>query len=279
MSIFSDLSISEPNKKTDICQFKNETRSTGFCFSADYIIIYCEGGTAMISTISRTLILKNGDCILIPPYLLHKINFENFCGTGFIFKKSYIYTNYSVTFATELLSDFEDRIFLMENCQKGISLIAKITAEPDLPASKYKFITLARLLLSFKSNKIQNKNKSFAVIYSKTVLKIVDYINQNLSKQLSISNISEQIGFSQAHISRTFKKELALSPTEFISMLKIIEASKLLSNTNLNIKEICEQCGFASNTYFQSLFKKFAGITPKEYRNVNQTATNVENRL
>jgi len=74
---------------------------------------------------------------------------------------------------------------------------------------------------------------------------------------------------SREHVSRNFKKYLNVTPTEFINNKKLIYASNLLIQTNLEILEISDMAGFPSHSHFYHLFKKEYKTSPRKYREKN----------
>ena len=71
---------------------------------------------------------------------------------------------------------------------------------------------------------------------------------------------------SPSHLSRTFKKATSGSLTEYINKERISKAKELLQNTNLLTYEIAEAVGYKDATYFSSIFRKYEGISPSEYK-------------
>lgn len=106
--------------------------------------------------------------------------------------------------------------------------------------------------------------------YSVLVKQAVDYINLNFSQELSLPFIAETINVSPSHLSKKFKKETGFTVTEFINMKRIHEAKRLLEKTDHSITDIAILIGFDDPGYFTSVFRKFVGMTPREYMKVCQ---------
>lgn len=73
-------------------------------------------------------------------------------------------------------------------------------------------------------------------------------------------------GKSREHLSRSMRKYLGITPSDYINGLRINYASNLLINTDSQIIDICYSCGFTNLTYFYRLFKKKYGVSPKQFR-------------
>ena len=95
-------------------------------------------------------------------------------------------------------------------------------------------------------------------------------IKANFSNpDLDVDMICKEIGMSRANFYRKAKALTALSPAEMIKHLRLEAAAQMLRETNLSISEILEKVAFSSSGYFASCFKAVYGMSPKEYRNVN----------
>lgn len=104
---------------------------------------------------------------------------------------------------------------------------------------------------------------------SPIVEQAITYIHTYLKDEVSLEIIAEHIHVNPSHLSRTFKKDCNQSITEYINQVKIEKAQELLTCSNLMTYEIAEQVGFHDPTYFSSTFKKFTGISPKEYKSLH----------
>ena len=72
---------------------------------------------------------------------------------------------------------------------------------------------------------------------------------------------------SRRYLSTKFKKETGMTLSQYIQEQKIGKAKSLLKSTDRSILEIATYLGFSSQGYFQNVFKKLTGMTPKDYRN------------
>ncbi len=94
----------------------------------------------------------------------------------------------------------------------------------------------------------------------------IDYILDNLQKNLTVSEIAEREGLSPAYFSRLFQKEVGVNVNKFINDSKIKTAQNMLRYSEYSILEISISLGFSSQSAFSSVFKKHTGMSPKVYR-------------
>ncbi|AHJ96271.1 AraC family transcriptional regulator [Hymenobacter swuensis] len=95
---------------------------------------------------------------------------------------------------------------------------------------------------------------------------VVQYIKQHLTEQITVEKLSELACMSKATFFRVFKRELGLTPVEFIIQERIAEAKRLLRNPLSKVADVCFRAGFNNTAYFQKLFKQYEGVTPGMYK-------------
>ncbi|MGG3467364.1 bifunctional transcriptional activator/DNA repair enzyme AdaA [Neobacillus pocheonensis] len=98
------------------------------------------------------------------------------------------------------------------------------------------------------------------------ILQIVEWINENFNKQISLEKLAEIGHGSHYHLQRTFNRLKGMSPLEYIQQVRIEKAINYLITTNKSVSEIGIAVGLSNTPYFITLFKKKTGITPAEYR-------------
>jgi YesN/AraC family two-component response regulator len=109
-------------------------------------------------------------------------------------------------------------------------------------------------------------NKHSVKDFSPLIQKAIIYIDTELTENLTLHSIAKKCNVSDGHLSTRFHKETGKTITDFINLSKIEHAKKLLKSTNLQIQTISQHCGILDIHYFTKLFKKYEGISPKQYR-------------
>jgi len=102
--------------------------------------------------------------------------------------------------------------------------------------------------------------------YSYLTQKILDYLNQNYRKKITLDEVGRIAFFSPVYCDAVFKEDTGATIIDYVLTLRIEESKKLLLNDNSDIKEIAESVGFHSSNYFSRVFKKRVGCSPSSYR-------------
>lgn len=100
---------------------------------------------------------------------------------------------------------------------------------------------------------------------------VLEYIETNFSTPLSLEKLAGVVGMNPKYFCRIFSRLTHQSPMDYVNFYRIEQAAYLLSSTDLPITSVGMECGFWESSYFTKVFKKYKGVTPKEYR---QTAVN-----
>lgn len=100
-----------------------------------------------------------------------------------------------------------------------------------------------------------------------TVNSVKRYINEHISEKLTLNDVASRFNITPNYLSQLFKKYNDSGFNEYVTMTKIEEAKKLMSEGNMKIYEISDSLGFESSFYFSKVFKKLEGISPKDYMN------------
>lgn len=97
------------------------------------------------------------------------------------------------------------------------------------------------------------------------VRKAMVYIQENISKKLSLSEIADNVGLSKYYFLRRFRECTGMTVVEYVNALRCEYAAELLYSGQYSVKQAAAACGFENFSYFTSVFKKYAGVLPSEY--------------
>jgi YesN/AraC family two-component response regulator len=96
--------------------------------------------------------------------------------------------------------------------------------------------------------------------------RVMAAINEHLDdSDLSVDMIAEQVGISRVHLHRKMKELTGQTPHDFIRNLRLKQAANLLANHGMNVTEVMYACGFSNSASFSTVFKKFYGMSPRDY--------------
>lgn len=94
----------------------------------------------------------------------------------------------------------------------------------------------------------------------------VQYISENISVRLSLSDVSDYVGLSPNYLSMLLHKETGIKFSVLLTKMKTEEAKRLLQDPTIKIYEIGLLLGYEDYSYFYQVFHKATGLSPKEYR-------------
>ncbi|WNS42320.1 AraC family transcriptional regulator [Paenibacillus sp. MMS20-IR301] len=95
---------------------------------------------------------------------------------------------------------------------------------------------------------------------------VIRYLSRNYRNPISLEELSRQLNYSQQYISRKCKEQTGLSPLDYVIRFRMEDAKALLAGTMATQQEIASHVGYPDLMYFNRMFKKYAGVTPGQYR-------------
>ncbi len=113
-----------------------------------------------------------------------------------------------------------------------------------------------------------------SIVETPIILKVKKYINDNWEKNISVSDVATEMFYSPNYISLIFKRNTGESVFDYITKCKMKNAKILLRNPNYKLYQISNKLGYAHSAYFNTVFKKVTGITPKQFREQCMDTTN-----
>jgi AraC-like DNA-binding protein len=103
---------------------------------------------------------------------------------------------------------------------------------------------------------------------------IVEYLEDNIKKDISLLDLSNKLGYSYNYLSSFFKKFFQIGFSELVNEYRINNACQLLSETSKTIQEISIETGYSSTRTFNRTFLEIVGKTPSTFRNEKQISNN-----
>ena len=98
------------------------------------------------------------------------------------------------------------------------------------------------------------------------VRRVTEYIEQNLDKELRLTELAALVYMSPFHFARLFKCSTGTPPHQFVIRQRIARASAFLAQPELSIAEISRRVGFRTPSHFTTAFRRVSGVTPSGYR-------------
>jgi AraC-like DNA-binding protein/mannose-6-phosphate isomerase-like protein (cupin superfamily) len=265
----------DPELKIEAYSFKGIMQKFPNHFHDYYVIGFIESGERCLSCKNRKYTVEPGDLLLFNPrdnhtceqidgrtldYRCINVHPETMSKAAFeITGKDYLpYFSPAVIFHSELASLLRElHMIIMEE-------------EKDFRKEEIFFFLLEQLIEEFSEKGIEQSGPE----ENRETKIICNYLEKNYMKNITLDELSGLTGLSKYYLLRSFTKQKGISPYRYLETIRIDRAKKLLEQGVLPI-EAALQTGFADQSHFSNFFKKFIGLTPKQYMNIF-TDTSIE---
>lgn len=94
------------------------------------------------------------------------------------------------------------------------------------------------------------------------------YMEKNYDQDLKLESFAKMFNYNSNYLGKIFRKEIGDSFNNALDTIRIANAKRLLSQTDLKVYQISEQVGYRNIDYFYLKFKKYVGVSPKEYKKI-----------
>ena len=227
-----------------------------------YILNSGERNTFIGSKLYHT---SPGVVAMIRPHIPHR-SFGNtpYSGICVEFSKGYLDEQLSSRERTEVLQCFiQPVISLPEMYLKELWCNAEKVIKGKIQKKEY-LLSLAKILEEFQSATDMARKTSAESDASP----ISNYLQEHYKEIHSLEELTTYFRVSKSYLCRIFRKQTGLTIVEYINRLKVEEAYKLLQETELSIHEVSMRCGFDTVIYFNRVFRRIMGVTPKDARKI-----------
>ncbi len=251
-------------------EFHGETHDFWEC-------LYVISGTLCVSADERVYNLSAGNIIFHKPLEMHKFHITSqneatilifsFSATGTLID---FFRNKIFRLSTEqeeilsALTDYMDEKLVqfgsdLQNKEKEYHYLALFKKIPTYSQTVALYISRLMLSLAEESNVAKASTSPESMIFSKAVR----FMNDNLCKKLSVSDIAAHCSISVSGLKRIFDKLAGISVHKYFLLLKFKAAKKMLHCGN-SVSDTAETLGFSSQAYFSKSYKREMGILPSK---------------
>jgi AraC-like DNA-binding protein len=174
----------------------------------------------------------------------------------------------------------ENPVVTLENLQAVLSYLDDMIAAKELTL-KDELIRMSKLLEIFAvfmdNNKVEAESPRD---YPSTVYVqyAVDYILSHRKEKIKIDDIAKTIGISRSYLAGSFKKEMGISPQEYLINFRMEHAAGLLKQTTSSIQEVASEVGYDDSMAFSKVFKQKYGMSPKTFRESKAELLNLDEK-
>lgn len=295
------MPISSSISYTDVT--KRETKAHGSvffpaaCYSVDFPeepiswhwhseleLIKVEKGRIKLCVGARQYLLKEGDGAFVNADILHTARTDDKNQGALI---------HSIVYHPRLIGGMEDSIYwmkylhpLINNVEYSVQLLSRNTdwqkdildriqrAWLEIAEDKHGYEFRVRNELSEILLQLGDHQQQEIISIPKRVhrneqrmKKMLKYIQDHYFETILLEDIAESVTISKSECLRCFREVLGITPLRYVNQYRLLVAAQNLAETDWQITEIGDGCGFSEMGYFAAQFKKKYGVTPTEYRN------------
>ena len=178
---------------------------------------------------------------------------------------------------TQFLMSLPD-VMVTGDSKKYGQLFSEIRKTRSFPFSGSDFYMSAKLLelVCLLKNDYERMDRVGASASGKGasadgIIRASKYMDANFTKKITLEDCAKQANLSNVYFHKLFTEIMGKTPHDYLIDRRMSEAMDMLVYTEYELSRIAYECGFGSQSYFNSVFKEKTGLTPREYRKSNLT--------
>ncbi len=239
-------------------------------------------GDITISINTQRYVISEGDGVFVNSGVLH-----SFSSSGpvegllplVVFQPSLVYGSKSTVFWKKYLQPLTEAVNFSHAVLKSsvpwqkqtVEEIKKIyqlflSAEPGFEFRVKNSLTESLYQFCMHCSDLLNTDSARNSTEINRLRQMLDFIQCHYMEPIQLQQIADSAAISQRECLRCFQAIIGISPKRYVTDLRIQKAKELLCGSSLSLLEICECCGFQSQSYFTKTFRKIVGCAPGQYR-------------
>lgn len=261
-----------------IASFRSQSASRITWHSHEFfeILLLLEGSTSYEFSDGRTVELPGGHFMVIPPGVVHRGRHEvrrpvNL--TGLMFAPRAENASHNTPFETTDLAWLESCFLAgatqswrmgaeLRNLARTFPERFAVIDQGDRPEVLSFRLTVCGVLLESAKQLLTSR----AFEPQELVQSTIAFMRSNIAESVSVEELAARVRCSRAKLFSAFKDSTGMTPVDYWTRLRVDQAQELLAATGCSVTEVAMRCGFCSSQYFSTVFRKYAGVTPTDYR-------------
>lgn len=247
----------------------------------DVEIMYVQIGSFAVEIDGKEYTAEQGECMLFRSNAVHSIralsegvSFYRVLKVGLPFVMSLASTDNSESYVhclsvssrgekVKWSREETERMKIYENFANMNGEYQKDEWGSDIATKMYVAYILQALLRDIRSKTDEKKEDRHL---SKAIADVLYYMYRHYSEPITLETCSKWASLSSSYLSRSFKKVTGNSFRNYLNIIRIDAAEKLLITTELSVTEVALECGYNDVSYFAAWYRKIKGITPSDLR-------------
>lgn len=236
-----------------------------------YELYYLTRGSRRYFIKNKIYTVNAGDVILIKPNIVH------YTAAASADRHERILLNFTEEYIPPQIKQQTSRLFDMncitipEDKRFETETVFKKIANEYKNGDKYSRFMESELLSELLVIFLRTGSEHTAGVSSSsgnenTIDKLLEYLNENLSRQITLDDAAAVAGFSKSHFSKIFKEFTGFTFNNYLQLHRLLLARRLLEKTHDSVTEIAYECGFMNSGYFSTVFRNYFDMTPLDYR-------------
>ncbi len=242
-------------------------------FHPHYEMYFCHGSLRQRMLINgREYSLSEPNIVILPPFAVHHISSH---------EPVEHFARYVVYFREDFLSQFGGAVLprsLTQSCGGSLFRLTESDSEQVLRAlqalyeenaSSFERATALAMVLNRVDRLVPESDRMRLETMNEEIPRILEYIYRNVGADLNADVIANLFHISRAKLDRDFRRYVGRTVHQTVIDCRLSAAIDLLKNSDRSVAEVAAICGFESEYYFYSFFKRNTGTTPTAIRKQN----------